>query len=136
METLNVIKKSIVITFASIILACGAETLAAIVFIPAFTAGWPVVGVPDYTINLQSDDEGLESGIIFGDESNHPTDADKQFNTLDGSFNGLNIEFTINRPNDVKMKYTGKMIPISDENHTIIRMELNSSEGALVLGSE
>ncbi|MEW4922910.1 hypothetical protein [Algibacter sp. 2305UL17-15] len=133
METFNVMKKSLVITFASIILACGAETLAAIVFIPAFTATWPDANDIEHRVNIQSDDEGKESGIIFGDEQ-HDSDSDKR-GDLSGSFNGLNIEFTVERPTG-DIKFIGKMIPVSNEDHNITRIELNSSEGKLILSAE
>lgn len=130
METINIIKKSVVITFASIIMACGAETLAAIVFIPAFAATWPDANDIEHRVNIQSDDEGKESGIIFGDEQ-HDSDSDKR-GKLSGKFDGLNIEITIERPTG-DITYIGKMIPTSDEDHQIIRIELSSSEDNLIL---
>ncbi|MFD1614000.1 hypothetical protein [Gelatiniphilus marinus] len=143
MQTLNLIKKSIVISFASIILACGAETLAAIVFIPAFAATWPVVGVNDYSIDLQPDanNKGVEFGVFNGAEINNPSGLYQANNMLSGSFNGLNIEFTIKRVNinndldTTFVKFTGKMTPVSDTDHNITKIELNSSsDGQLVLG--
>lgn len=130
MKTLNLVKKSIVIAFASIIVGCGAETVAAIVFIPAFAATWPDANDNEHRVNIQSNDEGKKSGIIFGDEQ-HDSDSDKTGN-LTGKFDGLNIEITIERPTG-DITYTGKMIPKSDEDHQIIRIELSSSEDNLVL---
>lgn len=124
------IKKALVITFLSLIVACGAETVAAIVFIPAFTATWPDANDSEHRLNIQSNDEGKESGIIFGDEQ-HDSNADKR-GDLSGKFNGLNIEITIERPTG-NITYTGKMIPTSDEDHQIIRMEFSSSEDNLIL---
>jgi len=141
MKTINLIKKSVVITFASIIMACGAETLVALVFIPAFAGPWQVEGVNGYNFSIQSDDQGKESGIISGEESNHPSDLYEDFNKLNGSFKGLSIEFTIKRVNfndnqdTTFVKYTGKMIPKSDEDHTIKQIELSSPEDNLVLVS-
>ena len=99
METFNSIKKSLVVVVASLIVACGAETLAAIIFIPAFAATWPVEGFEDYSIDLQpdGDNKNVESGVFEGAELNHPTDPNRKNNLLSGSFNGLNIEFTIEK---------------------------------------
>lgn len=134
MKTLNLLKKSIAIVFTGIIVACGAETLAAIVFIPAFAAEWPVVGDADHFIDLRPDDtKKVESDSFTGTEF-HFSDNDRDNNPISGNFNGLNIEFTIERPTG-NITYTGKMTPVSNENHTIIRIEVNSSEGKLVLGT-
>lgn len=135
METFNLIKKSVVIAFASIIVACGAETLIAIVFIPAFAAQWPVVGDSDYFIDLRPDDSKKVKSDNFTGTELHNTDNAKNDNPIVGSFNGLNIEFTIKRPSG-NVKYKGKMTPVSDENHQIIKIEVNSNEGKLILGSE
>lgn len=134
MKTFKTVKKVIIMTLFSVVIACGAETVAAIVFIPAFAAEWPVVGVDGYSIDLQPDEEnkGVESGIFEGAELNHPTDPNRENNKLEGRFDGLNIEFTIFRSNG-NIKYSGKMTPVSDEDHTIIRIDLNSTEGKLVL---
>lgn len=133
MKTFNLIKRSIIITFFSIIVACGAETVAAIVFIPAFAGPWPVEGFDDYSFSIQSDDEGKESGEIFGAEIDYPDDTNGLQNTLEGKFNGLDIEFTVTRDDNSKVKFTGKMVPKSNEDHQIIRIDLNSPDGKLVL---
>lgn len=135
MKTLHSLKKSLIVVCACIVVGCGAETLAAIIFIPAFAATWPVVGVEDYSIDLQPDsaNKGVVSGVFEGREIDHPTDDNRKDNKLSGSFNGLDIEFTIQRPNG-NVKYKGKMTPISDEDHTITRIEVTSSEDKLVLG--
>lgn len=112
---------------------CGAEALA-LIFIPAFSATWPDANDPDHQIDLQPNDanKNVESGVFEGQEI-HFSDPDKDGNPLSGSFDGLDIQFTIERPNNVKIKYTGKMIPVSDTDHTIVKINLNSSEGPLVL---
>ncbi|WP_282124454.1 hypothetical protein [Algibacter mikhailovii] len=137
MKTLKLIKRCTAVMLFSIIVACGAETVVALVFIPAFAAEWPVQGVEGYSIDLQPDDanKGVPSGVFEGRELNHPTDPNRQDNLLEGSFNGLNIEFTIDRPNG-NIQYKGKMTPVSDEDHTIVRIDLNSSEGKLVLSPD
>ncbi|MGQ1786010.1 hypothetical protein [Saccharicrinis sp. GN24d3] len=134
MKTIDVIKKSTLILLASVIMACGSETVIATVFIPAFAATWPVVGDENYEIDLQPDEDnkGVASGVFNGAEF-HQTDPDRNGNDLSGSFDGLDIEFTIVRPNG-SVRYTGKMIPVSDTDHTIVRIELTSSEGDLILG--
>lgn len=134
MKTFKTLEKAVVMALFSIVIACGAETVAAIVFIPAFAAEWPVVGVEGYSMDLQPDEDNkkVESGIFEGAEQNHPTDPNKENNKLKGKFDGLDIEFTIFRPNG-DITYTGKMTPVSDEDHRIIRIDLNSSEGKLVL---
>ena len=135
MKTLYVFKKSLLATFIFIFIGCGAETLAALIFIPAFAATWNVENNPDYRINLQpnADNKNVPAGVFVGDEQ-HNFDTDKDGNLITGSFDGLDIEFTIQRPNNVKVKYSGKMQTISDTDHTVIRIVLNSSsEGALVL---
>ena len=135
MKTFNLIKKPLVILFASVIIACGAETLIAIVFIPAFAAEWSVVGDSDYFIDLRPDDSKKVKSDDFTGTEFHFADSARDDNPIVGSFNGLNIEFTIKRDAG-DIKYTGKMTPVSDDDHNIIRIELNSSEGALVLGSD
>ena len=134
MKTMYKVKKTVIILFAGFIIACGAETIAAIIFLPAFAATWPVVGDDEYRINLQpdGDNRNVPSGIFEGDEF-HDSDQDRNDNFLSGSFDGLRIEFTIERPSG-NVQYTGTMTPVSDTDHTITRIVLTSSEGDLVLG--
>ena len=135
MKTMFKVKKTVIILFAGFIIACGAETVAAIIFLPAFAATWPVVGDDDYRIDLQpdADNKNVHSGVFEGEEQ-HDLDNDRNGNPLSGSFNGLNIEFTIQRDNNVNIKYSGIMQPVSEDDHTIVRIELNSpQEGKLVL---
>lgn len=137
MKIPGMFRKLPVAAMAFLLLGCGAETIAAIIFIPAFSATWPVQGDPEYFIDLRNADqeEDVPSGPLTGFED-HDSDPARQLNDLVGSFNGLDIEFTILRNNGQNpIKYTGKMIPVSDENHAIVRIELNSSEGPLVLGN-
>ncbi|MBT8184161.1 MAG: hypothetical protein KJN76_04930 [Eudoraea sp.] len=134
MKTLYKVKKTVLILFAGLIIACGAETVAGIIFLPLFAADWPVVGDGDYEIELRPTEanQGVESGTFPGEER-HFSDPDRNENALTGSFHGLDIEFTIQRPGG-SVRYTGKMIPVSDTDHSIVRIELTSSEGDLVLG--
>ena len=134
MKTMYKVKKTVIFLFAGFIVACGAETVAAIIFLPAFAADWPVVGDNDYEIELRpnADNMNVESGIFPGEER-HFSNPDRNENVLSGSFDGLYIEFTIQRLTG-SVQYTGRMIPVSDTDHTITRIELTSSEGDLVLG--
>jgi len=134
MKTMYKVKKITIIFFASFIVACGVETVAAIIFLPAFAADWPVVGDNDYEIELRpnDDNQGVVSGIFPGEER-HFSDPDRDGNVLNGSFAGLQIEFTIERPSG-NVQYTGTMVPVSETDHTITRIVLTSSEGDLVLG--
>ena len=136
MKTLYLLKKSTVASLIFLVIGCGPETLA-IVFIPAFAATWNVENNLDYRIDLQPDEanKGVHAGVFEGQEE-HDTNNDLNENPLSGSFDGLEIEFTIQRPNNVQVHYSGKMIPVSDEDHTIVRIELNSSEGSLVLAND
>ena len=133
MKTFYLFKRSFIALTLFVVIGCGAETLAAIIFIPAFAATWPVVGNDEYRLDLQpdADNKGVESGVFAGVEE-HDSDATKR-DSLFGSFNGLNIEFTIRRPAG-GVQYTGTMTPASDTDHTIVKIVLNSSsEGRLVL---
>ncbi len=135
MGTINKVKKTVIILFASLIVACGTETILLSIFIPAFAANWPVVGDTQYFFDLRPDDEdNVESGTFTGREE-HGSGDFRDNNPITGSFDGLMIEFTIARQNGDVITYTGEMEPISDENHNIIRIELESSEGPLVLGN-
>ena len=129
------LKKIPLLGLMVLLLGCGAETVAAIIFIPAFSATWPVEGDSEYFIDLRNSDESEQSpaGGITGFED-HDSDPERQLNDLVGSYNGLDIEFTIQREGG-NVQYVGKMIPISEENQSIIRIELNSSEGPLILDS-
>lgn len=134
MKTINNVKKRVLILFAGLMVACGAETIIVSVFIPAFAANWPVVGDDEYFIDLRPDDnDNSESGTFTGTEE-HLSGDFRDGNPITGSFEGLTIEFTIARQNGDVVTYTGEMEPVSDTNHNIVRIELTSSEGDLVLG--
>ncbi len=134
MKTLYLIRSGIRVFIAILIIGCGAETVAAILFIPAFSATWNVEGNDVYRIDLQPDEanKGVHAGVFEGEEQ-HDTIPAHDGNFLSGSFSGLNIEFTIERPNNEKIQYVGRMQTISDTDHQVIRIELQSTEGALVL---
>ncbi len=133
MKAHDFFKRILVTSFVFVIVSCGAETLA-IVFIPAFAATWNVENDPDYRIDLQPDanNKNVPVGVFEGEEI-HDTNSDLDGNPLSGSFNGLDIEFTIQRPNNVNVHYAGKMQTISETDHTVIKIFLNSPEGPLVL---
>lgn len=117
---------------------CSSDSGGGTTFIPAFNATWAVDGTNGvYRINLQPNEanQNVESGVFNGDEQ-HDNDDNLDGNLLSGSFNGLDIVFTIVRDSTDHSKdvqYKGKMIPISETNHSIIRIDLSSSEGAIVL---
>lgn len=136
MKTSCVLQTALGIFFTLIMGACSSDSGAGGGgFIPTFNATWAVDGTDGaYRMDLQPNEanKNVESGVFNGEEQ-HDNDDDLDGNPLSGSFNGLSIEYTIQRANHNSVKYTGKMIPISDENHTIIRIDLSSSEGNIVL---
>lgn len=100
-------------------------------FIPGFNATWPVQGDADRQIDLQPNEanKNVPHGVFNGKEIINDTIN----NQLSGSFNGLDIEFTIQRANHEQVQYTGRMIPVSEIDHFIVRIELSSSEGSMIL---
>ncbi len=126
------IKKTVIFSLLLLMMSCGAESI--LLFIPAFSATWPAVGDQDYFIDLRNSDptEMSHEGTITGFED-RLVNNQNEINDLTGSYDGLEIEFTIERSSG-NVQYTGEMIPVSDEDHNIIRIELQSSEGSLVLG--
>ncbi|SDL61241.1 hypothetical protein [Kriegella aquimaris] len=133
--------KIITFTLLAGITSCGSSDSPGTIFIPDFTATWPVEGDEDYFMNLQYpsndtkyDNGPLHSGEILGEEQHNDGDDPRHNNILKGIFNGLDIEFTIERENGDKIEYKGKMTPISETNHFIVKISLNSpQEGAMVL---
>lgn len=104
-------------------------------FIPTFNATWAVDGTDGaYRMDLQPNEanKNVEMGVFNGEEQ-HDNDPDLDGNPLSGSFNGKNIEYTIQRDNHNSVTFTGKMIPVNEESGQIIRIELSSSEGNIVL---
>ncbi len=121
--------------FILLIAGCSSDAGGGTTFIPTFNATWAVEGTDGaYRMDLQPNEanKNVESGVFNGEEQND-NDDDLDNNPLSGSFNGLDIKYTIKRDNHVNIEYKGKMIPISDENHSIIRIDLSSSEGNIVL---
>ncbi len=107
-------------------------------FIPTFNATWPVEGTDGaYRMSLQPNEanKNIKSGVFTGEEQ-HDNDTIRDGNPLSGSFNGLDIEFTVirdaaDRHKDVK--FQGTMTPTSKTDHNIVRIDLNSSEGSIAL---
>ncbi len=137
MKTMSLFRIIMVASLVIILSGCGSDP-AGVAFIPSFNATWAVEGTNgEYRMDLQPNEanQNIASGVFEGEEQND-NDSDLDGNPLSGSFNGLDIEFTIVRDSEdpsKNVKYTGKMEPISDTNHRIIRIPLNSSEGNLVL---
>lgn len=124
--------------FTLLIMGCSSENGGGgTTFIPGFNATWAVENDSERQIDLQPNEENKEvhSGVFNGDEILLQSGGGSIKHPLSGSFEGLNIEFTIDREDTGTVKYTGKMIPISETNHAIVRIELNSSEGYMALVS-
>lgn len=135
MKTTNFYKTLLLTLFFSILLGCSSDPPGGGGgFIPGFNATWPVQGDNDRQIDLQPNEanKNVPHGVFNGEEIIEEDDATIG-NPLSGSFNGLAIEFTIKRSDHEQVKYTGTMTPISEDNHFIVRIELNSSEGSMVL---
>jgi len=130
MKTINFYARMLLIFFATILVGCSSSPPGG-GFIPGFNATWPVQGNANRQIDLQPNEanKNVPHGVFNGEEIINDTIN----NPLSGSFNGLDIEFTIQRPNHESVQYTGRMIPISEIDHFIVRIELNSSEGSMVL---
>ncbi|GGW37076.1 hypothetical protein [Arenibacter certesii] len=135
MKTLSLFKIMVIAIIIFACVGCSSSDGGGTVFIPGFNATWPVEGTNDeYRMDLQPNDanKNVPSGVFNGREE-HDNNSALDGNPLSGSFNGLDIEFTITRANNVKVKYKGKMTPISETNHFINRINLTSSEGSIVL---
>lgn len=106
-------------------------------FIPGFNATWAVENDSERQIDLQPDEynKKVHSGVFNGDEILLQSGGGTIEHPLSGSFEGLSIEFTIDREDEGTVRYTGKMIPVSEMDHTIVRIELTSSEGDMALVS-
>lgn len=129
MKNTNFYTRMLLIFFASFLVGCSSNPGTS--FIPGFNATWPVQGDADRQIDLQPDEanKNVPHGVFNGKEIINDTIE----NQLSGSFNGLDIEFTIQRSDHESVQYTGRMIPISEIDHFIIRIELSSSEAPMIL---
>lgn len=126
---------SIATIFFFVIIGCSSGGGEGGAFIPTFNATWAVEGTNGaYRMDLQPNEanKNVEMGVFPGEEQ-HDNDPDRDGNPLTGSFNGRNIEYTIQRGNHNNVKYSGIMIPVNEESGQIIRIELSSSEGNIVL---
>ncbi|RMA64314.1 hypothetical protein [Ulvibacter antarcticus] len=131
MKTLAIVfKKSVfAIVIGLLFFACksdsGTEDIGTI-FIGIFDNTWEVQGVDNYSFGIFRDGSiGTTSGILFGNED-HPNSG--SIDMINGTFDGLNLAFTIPRTNG-NVVFTGVMTPTSETDHTIIRIDLSSSEG-------
>jgi len=86
------------------------------------TNTWTVQSDSNYTIFFITFDSTVTKGVFWGTEE-HPTIGSTD---LCGFFDGVNIEFDVKRPFGGRIKFKGKFINSN-------RMELNSSEGFIVL---
>lgn len=137
MKTSYLCKIVLLAVFAFAWAGCSSDS-GGTAFIPGFNATWAVEGTNgEYRIDLQPNEanKNVPSGVFEGEEQND-NDPALDGNPLSGSFNGLDIEFTIVRdPLDThkNVRYKGKMEPTSDTNNRIIKINLTSSKGNLVL---
>lgn len=123
------IKKSTMVLLISLLSAC-TDTLIPLdtIYIGSFDNTWNVVDIEGYEIGIFRDGPtNTTSGDLRGFED-HP---EKGFTDMvSGSFNGLDINFTIPGNNGNKdVTFTGKMTPKSETVHDIIRINLTTSEG-------
>jgi len=136
MKTSCVLQTALGIFFTLILGACSSDSAGGGGgFIPTFNATWAVDGTDGaYRMDLQPNEanKNVESGVFNGEEQ-HDNNDDLDGNPLSGSFDGRSIEYTIQRPGNKKVQFKGTMIPVSDDNQTIIRIDLSSSEGNIVL---
>jgi len=86
------------------------------------TNTWTVQSDSNYTIFFITFDSTVTKGVFWGTEE-HPTIGSTD---LCGFFDGVSIEFDVKRPFGGRLKFKGKFINSN-------RMELNSSEGFIVL---
>ncbi len=137
MKIVHVMRINLLAACVLILTDCGSDE-AGIAFIPSFNATWAVDDTNgEYRMDLQPDEanQNVPSGVFEGEEQND-NDSNLDGNPLSGTFNGLDIEFTIVRDSgdpSQNVKYTGTMEPISDTNNRIIKITLTSPEGNLVL---
>jgi len=86
------------------------------------TNTWTSQTDPDYRIFFITYDSTTARGVFWGEED-HPVEGVTE---LCGFFDKFDVEFDVKRPFDGRTKFKGKFINSN-------RMELQSSEGALVL---
>ncbi|WP_086476337.1 hypothetical protein [Arenibacter amylolyticus] len=135
MKTLNLFRIMIIAILVFACVGCSSSDGGGTVFIPGFNATWPVEGTNgEYRMDLQPNaaNRNVPSGVFNGEEQ-HDNDTIRDGNPLSGSFNGLDIEFTVTRKNNEKIQFKGKMIPVSETDHSITRINLNSPEGPISL---
>lgn len=83
---------------------------------------WTIQSDSNYTIFFITFDSTVTKGVFWGTEE-HPIIGSTD---LCGFFDGVSIEFDVKRPFGGRIKFKGKFINSN-------RMELNSSEGFIVL---
>jgi hypothetical protein len=86
------------------------------------TNTWTNEAINNYTVFFNTYDSTVARGIFWGAED-HPTEG---VTDLCGFFDKFYVEFDVRRGNNGRIKFTGKFINSN-------RMELQSSEGSLVL---
>lgn len=115
----------IITTLSFLLLMCSQESNPVDSNTPVvdpITRIWADLNDPNYTFFLVTYDSTVARGVFWGTEE-HPTEGTSQ---LCGFFDKFHVEFDVQRPFDGRTKFTGKFINSN-------RMELESSEGSLVL---
>lgn len=140
MKTRNSAKKSLIILLIFLGVACGSEDdSSGTIYYALFDAEWPVKDDPDRKIDLRSNNLNSESGTLTGKETIVKFDeVNSEFireeNSITGSFKGLKIDITIAKAKG-SVKCSGTMVPVSETNHQIVKINLKSSSGEeLILG--
>lgn len=86
------------------------------------TNQWTVESDSNYTFSFITFDSTVTRGIFWGGED-HPTEG---FSELCGFFDGVYVEFDVQRPFIDRIKFKGKFINSN-------RIELGSSEGTIFI---
>ncbi len=98
------------------------------IFIGNFDNEWEVQGGNGHFIGIFRDEDSLDgsAGTLNGNED-HPVHGFSEM--INGSFDGLDIQFTIARDDGASnVVFTGTMTPTSETDHQIIRMDLTTSD--------
>ena len=114
-----------VITFSFLVSTCSQESNPVDSNTPVvdpITNTWTSQADPNYRIFFNTFDSTTARGVFWGTEFN-PNEGDFD---LCGFFDKFYVEFDVQRPVGGRIKFTGKFINSN-------RMELQSSEGSLVL---
>lgn len=115
---------SISLTFYS----CPTDDPLGTIYIGSFDNIWQVEGNDSYFFGIfRNGPANTTSGVLRGEED-HPDKGSTAM--INGTFDGLKLEFTIPRNDGTEtVTFEGTMVPKSETDHTIIRINLKSSDG-------